>query len=231
MVPPFPPDGREKFGRYYKQGGSIGKARAESPPARYPLPSANEDFCGHTCEPRAQLGRRRRQRSDARPARHPDRGHPPGKAQAGVHAALRRRRLRDRRERRAHLGDRQQARDQEVLPALGLPGRPPRADARGDARAQAQGGHPPCREGHAPPQPARPPAAAQAQGLLRARAPAHGPEARTLGDHHLIHDETPDQPADETPTPTPDEENVEPTTAPDEPPAEGAPEEVPSAES
>jgi small subunit ribosomal protein S9 len=34
----------------------------------------------------------------------------------------------------------------------------------------------------------------------------------------LIHDESQDQPTDETPTP--DEENVEPTTAPDEPPAE-----------
>jgi hypothetical protein len=35
----------------------------------------------------------------------------------------------------------------------------------------------------------------------------------------LIQDETPDQPTDETPTP--EEENVEPTTAPDEAPAEG----------
>ncbi|MEA2492540.1 MAG: small subunit ribosomal protein [Thermoleophilaceae bacterium] len=39
----------------------------------------------------------------------------------------------------------------------------------------------------------------------------------------MIQDETPDQPTDETPTP--DEENVEPTTAPDEPPA---PEETPA---
>jgi small subunit ribosomal protein S9 len=46
----------------------------------------------------------------------------------------------------------------------------------------------------------------------------------------LIQDESPDQPTDETPTP--DEENVEPTTAPDEAPAEGAPEaeEAPAAE-
>jgi small subunit ribosomal protein S9 len=46
----------------------------------------------------------------------------------------------------------------------------------------------------------------------------------------LIQDESPDQPTDETPTP--DEENVEPTTAPDEAPAEGAPEaeETPAAE-
>ena len=36
----------------------------------------------------------------------------------------------------------------------------------------------------------------------------------------MIHDESQDQPADETPTP--DEENVEPTTAPDEAPAEAA---------
>jgi small subunit ribosomal protein S9 len=45
----------------------------------------------------------------------------------------------------------------------------------------------------------------------------------------LIQDETPEQPTDETPTP--DEENVEPTTAPDEAPAEAAAEDVPSAES
>jgi small subunit ribosomal protein S9 len=45
----------------------------------------------------------------------------------------------------------------------------------------------------------------------------------------LIQDETPEQPTDETPTP--EEENVEPTTAPDEAPAEAAPEDVPSAES
>jgi small subunit ribosomal protein S9 len=44
----------------------------------------------------------------------------------------------------------------------------------------------------------------------------------------LIHDESQDQPTDETPTP--DEENVEPTTAPDEPPAPSAesPEEAPA---
>jgi small subunit ribosomal protein S9 len=45
----------------------------------------------------------------------------------------------------------------------------------------------------------------------------------------LIQDETPEQPTDETPTP--DEENVEPTSAPDEAPAEAAAEDVPSAES
>jgi small subunit ribosomal protein S9 len=45
----------------------------------------------------------------------------------------------------------------------------------------------------------------------------------------LIQDETPEQPQDETPTP--EEENVEPTTAPDEAPAEAAAEDVPSAES
>ena len=45
----------------------------------------------------------------------------------------------------------------------------------------------------------------------------------------MIHDESPDQPTDETPTP--DEENVEPTPAPDEAPAEAAAEEeVPSPE-
>jgi small subunit ribosomal protein S9 len=42
----------------------------------------------------------------------------------------------------------------------------------------------------------------------------------------LIQDESQDQPTDETPTP--DEENVEPTTAPDETPAEPQPEDVPA---
>ena len=76
----------------------------------------------HPRHPRAQLARRRRQRADPRPARHRDRRRPARQAQARVHAA-RHRRLRRRRQRGEDLGDRQQARGQEVLPPLRLPRR------------------------------------------------------------------------------------------------------------
>ena len=77
----------------------------------------NEDVRGDTRLARAQLARRRRDRQDARPARDPDRRHPARQAQARVHAARGRGRLRDRGQRRAHLRDRQQARRRSATTA------------------------------------------------------------------------------------------------------------------
>ena len=72
---------------------------------------------------RAPLVRRRRRGADPGPSRDPDRRHAARQGQAGVHAARRHGRLRDRRERREDRGHRQEARPEDVLPALRLPGR------------------------------------------------------------------------------------------------------------
>ena len=121
--------------------------------------------------------RRRRQRADARPARDPDRRRAARQAQADVHAAHRHRRLRRRRQRREDRGHRQQARGQDVLPPLRLPGRPQGAHAQRHARAPARRGHPPRGQGHAAPQPPRAQAADEAQGLRGPGASARGAEA------------------------------------------------------
>ena len=72
---------------------------------------------------------------------------------------------------------RQQARGQALPPPFRLPGRAAHAHARGDARAPAGGGHPAGGEGHAAAQPARAPAAAQAEGLRGPRPSARGAAA------------------------------------------------------
>ena len=191
---PAPPDPGSGFGlgvvnaRQYmhrrrtarsRRPGRAGRCRYHRPPPRPPARpfSRREDLRRHPTRPRAQLAARRRRRADPRPARDPDRRRAARQAQARVHAARRHRRLRRRRQRREDRGHRQQARREEVLPPLRLPGRPQVADARRHARAPARGGHPPRGQGHAAPQPPRPQAAHQAQGLRRARAPARGAEA------------------------------------------------------
>ena len=104
-----------------------------------------------------------------------------GKRKPRVHAALRRRRLRRRRQRREDRRHRRQAEEQALLPPQRLPGRHPLADPRGDARPQARGRHPPRRQGDASPQQDGPQAAAQAQGLRRARPSARSAAAEAPG--------------------------------------------------
>src|SRR4051794_11214344 len=205
-------------------GASIGAraadARAESRnpsgerPDRRPCPiiscaarpdsvafSRREDLRRHTFHSRAQLARRRRQRADARPARHPDRRRAAREDQAGVHAALRHGRLRRRRERGEDRGHRQQARGQEVLPPLRLSRRHQGALAQRHARAPPRGGHPQGGQGDAPPQPPRAKAADEAQGLRGPRSPAHGPAADTDGAQVLMADDRtpPEEQPEETP--------------------------------
>src|SRR4051794_22245927 len=195
--------------------------------------SRREDLRRHTFHPRAQLAARRRQRADARPARDADRRRAARQDQAGVHAALRHGRLRRRRQRREDRRHRQQARGQEVLPPLRLPRRHQGALAQRHARAPPRGGHPPRRQGDAPPQPARAKAADEAQGLRGARSPARGAEAAPDGARFLMADdrtppeeqpETPAAPEEQAPAPA-DERAGEETPA-----AEDAPVEVPADE-
>src|SRR4051794_25123581 len=195
--------------------------------------SRREDLRRNTFHPRAQLARRRRQRADARPAGDADRRRAAREDQAGVHAALRHGRLRRRRQRREDRRHRQQARGQEVLPPLRLPRRHQGALAQRHARAPPRGGHPPRRQGDAPPQPARAKAADEAQGLRGARSPARGAEADPDGARFLMADdrtppeeqpETPAAPEEQAPAPA-DERAGEETPA-----AEDAPVEVPADE-
>ena len=72
------------------------------------------------------------------PPRDPDRRPPARQGQAAVHAARRHGRLRRRRERREDRRHRQEARREDVLPALGLSGRPARAHAARAARAASR---------------------------------------------------------------------------------------------
>src|SRR5919198_100258 len=173
----------------------------------------HEDLRRNPRHPRAQLARRRRHRADARPPGDADRRCAARQDQAGVHAARRHRRLRRRRQRREDLGDRQQARGQEVLPPLRLPRRHQGAHARRHARAPARRGHPPRREGHAAPQPAGAKAAHQAQGLRGSRPPARGAEADPDGDRRLMADDR---------TPADDETPQEPTAGEEQPVEEPA---------
>src|SRR5215218_820846 len=146
-------------------------------PGASPL-HAHEDLRRQRQRPRAQLAARRRRGPDPRPPRHPDRRRPARQAQAGLHAARRHGRLRRRRQRREDLGDGPEAQREDVLPPLGLPGRPEVAHAQRHARAPARGGHPPRRQGHAAEEPPGAEAADQAQGLRRAGASARRPAAQ-----------------------------------------------------
>ena len=101
-------------------------------------------------------------------------------AEAAVHPARRHRRLRDRRERREDPRDGQQARPEDVLPALGLPGRAQEPDAARAARPAPDRGSPRGGEGHAPEEPARAAAAHEAQDLRRARASARPAKPEAL---------------------------------------------------
>src|SRR5919107_185685 len=179
--------------------------RARRPPHGYTTSPAaswrllcDEDLRGDTGYPRAQLARGRRLRQNARQACDADRRCPARQAQARVHAAHRRGRLRGRRERREDLGDRQQARREALLPPFRLPGRTPQPHARRDARAPARGGHPPGREGHAAAPPPGPRAASQAQDLRRAGPSPRRAEARADGGKRLMTEE-PQQPEGEAP--------------------------------
>ena len=102
-------------GRRPAEGG-YHRREVARPSAR--LYACNEDLRSQTHRSRAQLAGRRRHRSDARPACHPDRRRAPRQAQADVHAAHRHRRLRHRGQCREDLRDRQQARRQALLPPL-----------------------------------------------------------------------------------------------------------------
>ena len=99
---------------------------------------------------------------------------PARQAQAGLHAARRHRRLRRRRQRREDRGHGQQARGEDVLPALRLSRRPARAHAARAARPAADRGAAQGGQGHAPPQQARPRPIDQAQDLRRPGASARG---------------------------------------------------------
>src|SRR5918996_79921 len=165
-------------------------------PAAPAAPSGHEDLRGDTCFPRAQLARGRRERPNARPARDADRRRTARQAQARVHPARGRGRLRDRGQRREDRGVRQEARGEALLQALGLSERPAQPHARGDARAPPRGGDPARGEGDAAPQPPGPGAAPQAEGVCRARPPARRAEARADGGTQLMADERDDLPED-----------------------------------
>ncbi len=164
VPPPWPRPALRAGPQWLSSAGRVGPVRVGTRLFR-----GMKTLRSHTREPPARLVRRRRRGPDPGPSRDPDRRCPARQAQARVHAALRRRRLRRRRQRREDRRHRRQAEEQAVLPAQRLPGRDPLADPRGDARPQARGRHPPRRQGDASPQQAGPQAAAQAQGLRRAR--------------------------------------------------------------
>ena len=118
--------------------------------------------------------------------------------QAGVHAAHRHRRLRRGRQRREGRASPATSVEAEALPP------PLRLSRAGCARerssemlrAPAGRGHPAGGEGHAAAQPARPPAAAQAEGLCGAGPSARGAEAasdRGRRDGDRARDETDEQ--------------------------------------
>src|ERR1019366_6763889 len=94
------------------------------------------------------------------------------KAEAAVYASRRHRRLRRRRERGEDRGHGQQARPEDVPPALRLPGRAVEPDAPRAARPPPDRGHPHRREGDAPQEPAGAAAADEAEDLRGTRASA-----------------------------------------------------------
>src|SRR6185295_2965935 len=118
-----------------------------------------------------------------------DRRRAPRQAQAGIHAALRHRGLRGRGQCGQDQGHREQTQRQGLLPPQRLSRRTALADARRDARAPTGGGHPHGGQGDAPPKPPRAPAAAEAEGLRRSRAPTRGAEAGADGGRCLMVDE------------------------------------------
>src|SRR5215210_3475465 len=185
---------------------------------------ADEDLRRHTAGSRAQLAARRRRGPDPRAARDPDRRRPPRQAQAGLHAARRHGRLRRRRQRREDLGDGSEAQREDVLPPLGLPGRPEVAHAQRHARAPARGGHPPRRQGHAAEEPPGAEAADQAQGLRGAGASARRPAAQAARARDPLGAPT-FMSEDKTQGQEPEEQ--EPTA--EETPADSAPEAAPEA--
>src|SRR5918997_1020739 len=185
-------------GTIYPQWAERG-SRLSDPAARRRPFFRHEDLRGDTCFARAQLARGRRERPDARPARDPDRRCAARQAQARVHAARGRGRLRDRGERREDRGVRQQARGEALLQALGLPGRPAQPHARGDARPPPGGGDPARGQGDAAPQQAGPRPAPQAEGVRRARSPARRAEARADGGTKLMAEERDDLPQEPEP--------------------------------
>src|SRR6476619_700528 len=216
-------------------------AAAEVRGSFYGYCDCDEDLPGECPGPRAGLVRRRCRGQDPRPPGHPDRERAAGQAQADLHPARRCRRLRDRRQRREGRRDRRQAGEEALLAPQRLPRRDPLPHPRRSAREAARGGHPQGGQGNAPPQPARPPATSQAQGLRGAGASPPGPEAGETGDGYararrrrsrgatrlMIEDEEQQQPEEGTPEEqpeegTPEEQQASEQQAPEEhPPAEG----------
>src|SRR5215218_3034278 len=181
------------------RAGSHGRARLSSDGrariwrgrlfAVHGIAAGDEDLRSDSPEPPARLVRRGRGGQDSRTPRHTSRGCAPRQEQARVHAPLRYGRLRDRPQRRQGQGQRQQARRQAVLPPQRLSGRPSLPDPRRDASAPARGGRPQGGEGNAAAESLVPPAASQAQGLRRGRAPPRGPKAQADGDRGLMAEE------------------------------------------
>src|SRR5215475_15839996 len=158
----------------------------DSAPADRESAAFYEDLERKTGRGRAPLVPRRRRGQDPRATGDPDRGHAPRQGQAPVHAPRRHRRLRRGRERREDRRHRQEARRQDVLPPLGLPRRPEEPAAPRRARPPADRGAAQGGQGHAPAQPARPRADAQAEDLRRPRAPARGAGADRVGVEDLM---------------------------------------------
>src|SRR3954447_11175668 len=156
---------------------------------RCPRLFADEDLCRNTRRPPARLVRGRCRGTDPGPLGDSDCRCVARQAQARVHAPHRHRRLHRRRQRGEDSGHRRQAEPEALLAPQRLSGGDQVEDARRDARAPPRGGHPQGRQGNAPPQPARPPAADQVEGLRRLRAPACCAAAETDGDPDLIDDE------------------------------------------
>src|SRR3954467_11450656 len=202
-----------------------------SPRAPSRASERREDLRRQLHHPRAQLARRRCQRPNAWPARDADRRRSARQAQARVHPARRHRWLRHRRQRGEDLGERQQAHREALLPPLRLPGRDQVPHAGGDAGAAPRRGHPARGQGHAAPQPPRPQAADEAEGLRRPGASARRAAASAPGDQLLgMSDQTPQDPKDEQETPTPEtgaeaqaDEITTPAPAAEEPAAADAP--------
>ena len=96
------------------------------------------------------MARHRRHRRRPRPARDPGRDPAARQAQADLRAARRHRRLRHHHQRRQGRPDRQQARAEDRLPPLRLPGRPEGHVLRRPAREAPRAGRREGRRGHAP---------------------------------------------------------------------------------
>ena len=143
-----------------RRGGVHGGCRRSSvaatiSPRRAPCAAFSSISYAEDLERKAGRGhsplvRRRRRGADPRPSRHAHRRHAPRQGQAEYTPARRHRRLRRRRQRGEDPRHREEARREDLLPPLGLPGRPAQPDAARAARAPADRGDPQGREGHAP---------------------------------------------------------------------------------